>query len=213
MIRFETLAIGLVRGWVRLYTGRLECEVRDGRRAEIESDLWEHRREASAAGLRPTQSGLEIVARSILGVLADLAWRRAVPRAAVAHDQGGAQMSGNVKSSWWLVPATVLAGLHIFAAVANWSPGWLPPAPTTDPLAVVVLGLGVAALVGVALRNRAPKLAGALVIAGVWLPLIAPFYGPREYGGFFGAFLAVLVVVGAIQNMTRRPITAEPRPA
>ncbi len=44
---FPTLPVRLVRGWVRLYTAGLPADVRDGRREEIDADLWEHAREAA----------------------------------------------------------------------------------------------------------------------------------------------------------------------
>ena len=38
-LRFVT---GAVRAWTRLYTWRVAPSLREARRAEIESDLWEH---------------------------------------------------------------------------------------------------------------------------------------------------------------------------
>ena len=40
------LAVGMTRSWVTLYTSGLPRELRDARRAEIDSDLWEHQRTA-----------------------------------------------------------------------------------------------------------------------------------------------------------------------
>ena len=221
MSPFDDVASNLVRRWVRFYTGRLDPAIRDARRAEIESDLWEHRREAGLANLRPGQTGLEIVARWLLGIPADLTWRRGVPRTGRARDGGGV-MSVRSSGNWWIVPALVLAGLHLFVGVANLDPGWAPPQPQVDPMAVLIVVFGVAAGIGVALRNRAPKLGSLLVLSGVWVPLLAPVYnsivrifdltqpvvsGPSEYGGAFGVVIAVLTALGAIQNMARRPIT------
>jgi hypothetical protein len=228
MSPFDELASNLVRRWVRFYTGRLDPGIRDARLAEIESDLWEHRREAGFAGLRPGQTGLEIVGRWILGVPADLAWRRAFPRTGRADDGGDVVMSTRTSGNWWIVPALVLAGLHLFAGIANLDPGWTPPQPQIDPLAVLIVVFGVATVIGVAVRNRVPKLASVLVLTGVWVPLLTPVYnsivrifnlvqpivgGPSEYFGTFGVVVAVLTAVGAIQNMTRRPIVRERRVA
>ena len=47
------LAGVLCRGWVRLYTRFLHVEVREARRTELESDLWEHRQHALLAGTPP----------------------------------------------------------------------------------------------------------------------------------------------------------------
>lgn len=220
MNSFDDLASNAVRRWVRFYTGRLAPSLRERRVDEIESDLWEHRREAGATGLGPTQTGIEIVGRWLLGVPADLAWRRASQRIGRAHDGGDAVMSTDTGGNWWAVPPLVLAGLHLVAGIANLDPGWIPPQPAIDPMAIVIIVLGFATISGVAVWNRAPKLAGVLVLSGVWVPLLTPVYnsvvrifrldqptvgGPSEYLGAFGIVIALLTVVGAIQNMARRP--------
>jgi hypothetical protein len=65
------LAARTVRGWTRLYTWRLERPVREARRAEIESDLWEHLNAEQGDRTLP----LEIVNRLVLGIPDDLRWR------------------------------------------------------------------------------------------------------------------------------------------
>jgi len=117
-------------------------------------------------------------------------------------------MSERITRNWWLVPAIGLAGLHMFVASELGYPSSL-----RSP-SVFIGALGLATLAGVTVRNRAPKLAGLLLLAGVWAPVLTAFKDPgTEYGGPVGVIAAVLTAVGAIQNMTRRPITAEPRPA
>jgi len=73
----------IVRRWVSLYTHGLAVELRDGRRAEIESDLWAHAEEAYVAGHPPSSLDLEMLTRLASGIPADLAWRwshRAAPK-------------------------------------------------------------------------------------------------------------------------------------
>lgn len=220
MNSFDDLASKVVRRWVRFYTSRLASRLRERRLDEIESDLWEHRREARAAGLGPTQTGIEIVGRWLLGIPADLAWRRASQRMGRADDGRDPVMSSNPGGNWWAAPPLVLAGLHLFVGIANLDPGWTPPQPQIDPMAIFIVILGFSTIGGVAVWNRAPKLAGVLVLSGVWVPLLTPVYnlavrifrlnqpivgGPSEYLGAFGIVIAVLTVVGAIQNMARRP--------
>jgi hypothetical protein len=65
-------AIAMVRGWTRLYTWRLPPALRDSRRAEIESDIWESGRDSDG---RPSPA--HVVARLLLGVTDDLRWRMA----------------------------------------------------------------------------------------------------------------------------------------
>jgi hypothetical protein len=83
--RLVTIVVGLTRLWTRLYTFRLPDDVRNARRAEIESDVWEWRHDAQAGGQdQPTAA--HVLARLICGVPDDLTWRiehGPLPRGAV----------------------------------------------------------------------------------------------------------------------------------
>ena len=71
--RLLRLAIGLVRGWSRVYTWRMPSGLAESRRAEIESDLWELRHDPDGArGLNPA---VHVIGRLLGGVPDDLAWR------------------------------------------------------------------------------------------------------------------------------------------
>ncbi len=100
-------ATAVVRAWTRLYTGRLLPEVRDARRAEIDSDLWEHSHAAGkTTGDRRSVAG-QMLARSLLGVAADLSWR-----SKMAHGPGrlvkeGIPMNDRIKWNWW-IPAPIV---------------------------------------------------------------------------------------------------------
>ena len=59
-------AAGMARWWTRVYTAGLPDDLRDARRAEVESDLWE-----SVADGAPSR---HILARLVLGVVDDLTW-------------------------------------------------------------------------------------------------------------------------------------------
>lgn len=61
------LLVRLVRAWTRLYTAGLPPDLRDRRRAEIESDLWESQQSPGAAP--------HMLLRLLLGLRDDLAWR------------------------------------------------------------------------------------------------------------------------------------------
>lgn len=65
----------LVRRWVRLYTTRLAPDLRDGRRAEIDSDLWEQLTDAQADHNPQFATQLDVIARMLKGIPSDLAWR------------------------------------------------------------------------------------------------------------------------------------------
>ena len=82
-------AVALMRWWVHLYTRGMDHAVADGRRAEVESDLWEclhdGRRDAGL-GAR----SVEIMDRLVRGVPADLAWsieERWVARSTREHNR------------------------------------------------------------------------------------------------------------------------------
>ena len=65
------LAVSAVRAWTRVYTLGLPPELRDRRRDEIESDLWESVQDGR------TNAGLawQIWARLVGGLADDLGWR------------------------------------------------------------------------------------------------------------------------------------------
>ncbi len=64
-------AIALARAWTRLYTWRLPPSLRESRRAEIESDLWES---CHDAGQRLSPA-VQVIVRLLLGIPDDLQWR------------------------------------------------------------------------------------------------------------------------------------------
>jgi hypothetical protein len=65
------VAIAVVRVWTRMYTWRLEPSLRDARRAEIDSDLWECQTDDG----RRIVVAVQIIGRLVFGVIDDLAWR------------------------------------------------------------------------------------------------------------------------------------------
>jgi len=69
------LAVGMTRSWVALYTLGLPPEFRDARRAEIDSDLWEHQRTARLQDQPPGETALQLLTRLLLGILSDVTWR------------------------------------------------------------------------------------------------------------------------------------------
>ena len=69
------LAVGMTRTWVALYTLGLPRELRNGRRAEIDSDLWEQQRTARLQDQPPGETALQLLTRLLLGILSDVTWR------------------------------------------------------------------------------------------------------------------------------------------
>ena len=117
-------AAGLTRWWTRLYTAGLPMDLRDSRRAEVESDLWE-----SVADGAPTR---HILARLALGLADDLTWSLTVmdtsTRATTTWSFGTlfvlafswlwlsfAPESATMRESVWVFPAAIT--LHLIGIV------------------------------------------------------------------------------------------------
>lgn len=65
----DSVAVAFARGWVTLYTLGLRKKLREARRAEIESDLFDQRKEAET-----NEFALGLISRVARGMPADVAW-------------------------------------------------------------------------------------------------------------------------------------------
>ena len=65
----------MVRSWVVLYTSGLPKELRSARRWEIDSDVWEQQQLAEIRGEPAFGTAVEMVVRTLLGVVSDITWR------------------------------------------------------------------------------------------------------------------------------------------
>ena len=68
------LVVLVFRQWVRMYTFGLPTEVRDGRREEIEGDLWEHAREDGLVDGPGHNIESQVFSRWVRGIPADVSW-------------------------------------------------------------------------------------------------------------------------------------------
>ena len=75
MSRTERVAVALARRWVAAYTSALPPADRERRRLELESDVWEQRRDGSLATVAASTVGWQVLQRLVTGVPADLTWR------------------------------------------------------------------------------------------------------------------------------------------
>ena len=119
-----THIIRLTRRWVRFYTAGLPTEVREARRAELESDLWEQEQEqeAGAAGRRPTTTALHVLPRFMLGIPADLSWRQQRGGSKIFRKAGrgaieGARLTTAAIRRNWALGTAILALAGVFSAV------------------------------------------------------------------------------------------------
>src|SRR5262245_41464605 len=112
--------------WVGCYTRGLPPSVRDARRDEIASDLWEHRA-ASGTGFAADAA---IASRAIRGITSDLSWRHAQRRGgprALVRPALRAFGWATAATAYLLVlathgwAATALVGLDLYGE--DWAPG------------------------------------------------------------------------------------------
>jgi hypothetical protein len=110
-------ATALVRAWTRAYTWRLHPAVRDTRRAEIESDLWEFQQDPDHG----THPAAHVLARLLIGMPDDLSWRAEYAVARRSRIRTGVRFA-----AWTVATVIVAVALWILPLM---SPGTLPPVP------------------------------------------------------------------------------------
>jgi TonB family protein len=116
-------ALATVRVWTKIYTAGIPAPLRDARREEIESDLWETQRQPHTDPDR--RSALHVVARLVAGAPDDLGWRR---------EQVNAMTRTTRVSTLVVFAGALLAiGVGIASLMTSATPGSLP-APSLRPL-------------------------------------------------------------------------------
>jgi len=185
--------------WARVYTRGLPPTTRDQRSAEIMSDLWEHR--AAAAGSRGVS--LEIAARSIAGVPADLSWRRT----AASNPARGTTMTAITarRGPNWLsgladVLTFVMGGIAALFGLLSLLGGALDGTSDTGYVAWggMLFVTGLMLLTGGWLRTRRPLAGLALVVIG------AVAWSVLSYWMFFTVIAGGVLVVSAILSTNFR---------
>jgi hypothetical protein len=100
--------------WADRYTRRLPDEVRDRRRAEIESDVFEHLHLSSD---RSDARRTSVAWRTVRGIPADVAWRRQEMRAMRANSPGPHE--SRLRNAWAVVTQRWFAPIAILVLVFN----------------------------------------------------------------------------------------------
>lgn len=196
------------RWWVRSYTAGLPNHERATRRAEIDSDLAEHRQHRELEGWAAKHIARERVHRLVRGVAADLSWRyevvtdcchvRGLVRVSVLsmtsvaavmlalfHFAFAAYLLGNT----YLAEQRFLGGLDTYADEVD-----KPVASTTA--ALIIAGLGVVLLAASLARPVSPIIANAATI---------PIAAVAVLFFWLGAWpVAVVAVVGAMIDLATR---------
>jgi hypothetical protein len=107
----------LVRAWTHLYTSRVEPRIRDTRRAEIASDLWEFQQDPE----RGTYPAAHVLARLLIGIPDDLVWRAEHTAARSTHAHPRLRFV-----AWTLATVIVAAAIFILPLMTA---DTLPPLP------------------------------------------------------------------------------------
>jgi len=144
----------LVRWWVGLYTRGLPSDVRDGRREEIEADLWGQLEDATPSGRSDRSTASEIVTRLVLGLPADLTWRIALWADQYARPATGSSAKRDSRVSGLLAIVGGLAftiAAAIFAGVTLANSSRRPWQGDMDPLqASIMTAAGTVGLIAIA---------------------------------------------------------------
>jgi hypothetical protein len=180
----------LTRRWVDLYTRNLPPCDRQLRRDEIDSDLWEHQRLGEELGQASWNTGFDILIRLVLGIPADLAWRRATIGGAAQGRRHTLDLSKISEGGLRAMKRTLVVGAMVLTVMIGLfnALGGLGLALGRD---VADASISVAALVG----------SGALLIAGVAVARRSPRAG------------TVLLAIGAIVSATFRLVSASNVPS
>src|SRR3990172_3428227 len=75
MSTLVALIVGCARTWVGVYTLGLAAAVKEARRREIDSDVWEQQWLASRRGESVHGTAGEILTRTLFGIFDDIMWR------------------------------------------------------------------------------------------------------------------------------------------
>ena len=173
------MRLSLVRGWVWLYTLGLPREMRNARRTEVDSDLWEQTHAWYAEGPTTAGDASSVFLRCLRGVPADLLWRFAETRTFGSSEEGtSATQAFNMRSSLGATTIILMAVL-VAAAIALISIHSIeydnPSTRIMEPWLKYALGFSLLALAlvftvgGIGLIRRAPWFGAVLTTSGIWM--------------------------------------------
>jgi hypothetical protein len=158
----------VVLGWVRLYTRGTEIGARDDRRAEIESDLWEHRNHFAREGEGPSVSSVSILGRWVAGIPADVSWRASQIRRSDRTTKESI-MTSILSRYWWQVLAAFTATVTIYAGIRQFFADEVSAGVSAGKIIALVLcvAAGCLTLLGLAVLRTMPRRGPLMVIIGV----------------------------------------------
>ena len=208
-------AAAVVRAWTRAYTAWLAPTIREARRAEIDSDLWEHAHAANDVSADPQSVAGQILARCLLGIVADLTWRVQMAAGPGRLEKEGVSMNERVRRNWWIPAPIVLGGLcTLFQLTHAWDgsgshrslPQWVGAIAVVGSLFVV---LPIWALV---IRRRHPGWTVVMLLPIGLFSLVPLAWGEVTWFLILPAF-GTVTLLGAITNLAQRSLEERPEPA
>ena len=211
------LATGIVRSWTRLYTTGLRRSVRDARRAEIDSDLWEHAQTGLPGAPRAGSVTGQILARCLLGIGADLSWRASMGVRTRAEKRG-VDVRERIKSDWWLPAPLAIVAFGVVGVAAHvtaggftswWSdtdPGWNPSplgrAGSVLLVAAVFVGMP---SVAIAIRREHPGWTVALLVPSILICMSPMAWGEASWWQLL-SLVGIVSLVGAVVNLAHHSV-------
>jgi len=168
------LSVGLARSWVMLYTLRLPLEIREARRSEIDSDLWEQQWLASRRGDPAVGTAIEVLVRMLLGVMSDITWR--AQAGAWTRADGSIKMTESPYMRGLVTVGVVLAVILIVTGIGSIADAFLDSDVGSGMAAfgAITVLAGAAVAGGLMISRRHPLLGiglvtvGAITVAAAW---------------------------------------------
>ena len=158
----------VVLGWVRLYTLGSEIGARNDRRAEIESDLWEHRNHSASDGEESSVTSVSILGRCVAGIPADLSWRASQIRHK-SRTTKESIMTSILSRYWWQALAAFTAAVTIYAGIRQFFTDEVSAGVSAGKIIALVLfvAAGGLTLLGLAVHRSMPRRGLVMVVIGV----------------------------------------------
>jgi hypothetical protein len=189
-------ASAVVAAWVKLYTSGLAPEVRDRRRAEVVSDLWEHRHWDARSGTGEWSCGARLLTRLVAGLAADASWR--LSKSMAARFPAEVALAVGPGASWHGRTATVYVLLLMAGSFALVPYTMIAFGDAVGASSVGLAGIGALVLFAglhsaSAARATILMVTGAVPLALAWSWLVVP-----------SLLVIAVVVYGLVQVRHRR---------
>ena|GEM_PF-2070930 len=207
------LCLGMVRNWVALYTFGLPRDLREGRRMEIDCDLWEQRQLAEHRREPPLGTAAEIAARALLGAISDITWR--AQAGATARADRSIRMNEALYMRAMVGAGVVLALFLILSGIAGVA--WYWTLVITIPIGIAMVAIAffrarqTGGAVGIAVDRMRTKGESRwkwlLLVIGVCVATVVGIFAYlsslEHWGGLaiasnFVGIIAVLVALSAL---------------